>query len=91
MTSKLPSSRGRTAIPVPRRPSGAAVTGLPVLGDRDRELLALLAEGRSVRQIAAAMAVTTNTTRTRIRRVQRKLTVADREQVVRAARTLVPA
>lgn len=55
---------------------------------RDLELLRHLADGRSTGQIAAAMSVTGNTTRTRIRRVQRKLVVGRREHVVAAARRL---
>jgi len=58
------------------------------LTTRDLELLRHLADGRSTGQIAAAMSVTGNTTRTRIRRVQRKLVVARREHVVAAARQL---
>jgi DNA-binding CsgD family transcriptional regulator len=58
------------------------------LTSRDLELLGHLADGRSTGQIAAAMSVTGNTTRTRIRRVQRKLVVARREHVVAAARQL---
>jgi DNA-binding CsgD family transcriptional regulator len=65
-------------------PSG----GAPRLNEGDRQLLRLLADGRSTGQIAAAMSVTSNTTRTRIRRVQRKLAVARRDQVVGAARLL---
>ena len=58
------------------------------LTSRDLELLRHLADGRSTGQISAAMSVTGNTTRTRIRRVQRKLVVARREHVVAAARQL---
>lgn len=54
--------------------------------DRDREVLRQLADGRSTRQIAAALSVTTNTARTRIRRVEAKLAVTGRPEVVRAAR-----
>jgi DNA-binding CsgD family transcriptional regulator len=67
------------------RPS---VDGVPVLSDRDRELIRHLAAGRSTSQIAAAMSVTSNTTRTRIRRVQGKLAVTGRGRVVNAARDL---
>jgi DNA-binding NarL/FixJ family response regulator len=58
------------------------------LTDRDLEVLRLLAVGRSTGQIAAAMLVSTNTTRTRIRRLQGKLSAADRHTVVRVARGL---
>ena len=58
------------------------------LTQRDLELLRLLAAGRSTSQIAAAMSVTSNTARTRIRRIQGKLAVPDRRGVVPAAREL---
>ena len=60
----------------------------PFLTDRDRELLRHLAEGRSTARIAAAMSVTGNTARTRIRRLQGKLDAPDRRRVVVAARDL---
>jgi DNA-binding CsgD family transcriptional regulator len=68
--------------PVP--PPGSA----PRLNEGDLELLRLLADGRSTRQIAAAMSVTSNTTRTRMRRIQRKLAAPFREQVVAEAQHL---
>ena len=70
----------------PRRGDPPAADGVPVLTDRDVELLRYMAEGRSTSQIAAAMSVTSNTARTRIRRVQGKLAASGRRQVVAAAR-----
>jgi DNA-binding CsgD family transcriptional regulator len=58
------------------------------LNARDLELLRHLADGMSTGGIAAAMSVTTNTARTRIRRVQRKLAAPHREQVVAEAQHL---
>jgi|1185.fasta_scaffold1576770_1 DNA-binding CsgD family transcriptional regulator len=43
---------------------------------RDRELLAYVTDGRSTGQIAAAMLLSPNTVRTRIRRLTRKLDTA---------------
>jgi two-component system response regulator DesR len=60
----------------------------PALNERDVEVLRLLADGRSTAGIAVAMAITPNTVRTRIRRVQRKLDVIPRDQVVHRARDL---
>jgi DNA-binding CsgD family transcriptional regulator len=57
----------------------------PRLNDKDRELVRHLADGRSTAQIATAMSVSTNTARTRIRRVEGKLAVSGRLAVVRAA------
>ena len=65
--------------------------GTDLLSERDRELLALLAQGCSTGQIAAAMAVSRNTVRTRIRRVQRKLAVSGRDLAARSARVLAHA
>jgi DNA-binding NarL/FixJ family response regulator len=61
---------------------------LRTLNPRDVEVLRLLAEGRSTGQIAASLAVSSNTARTRIRRVQGKLDVRDRTAAVRAAEGL---
>jgi len=60
----------------------------PGLNPRDLEVLGHLAEGRSTARIASALSVSGNTARTRIRRVQRKLGVSDREAAVRAAQHL---
>jgi ATP/maltotriose-dependent transcriptional regulator MalT len=58
---------------------------LPRLNARDVEVLRLLAVGRSTGQIAAALSISSNTARTRIRRVLSKLHVADRSAAVGAA------
>jgi DNA-binding CsgD family transcriptional regulator len=74
---------GRTEIaprPLRRTPSA--------LNDKDRELLRHLADGRSTGQVAAAMAVSRNTARTRIRRVRGKLAAPDRGRIVGTARGL---
>jgi len=80
-------------IPVPRldrdddghRPGSARPHAL---NPRDREVLRHLAAGRSTAQIAAALSVSANTARTRIRRVSAKLAVTGRVEVVGAARSL---
>ncbi|MGY1604755.1 LuxR C-terminal-related transcriptional regulator [Geodermatophilus sp. SYSU D00815] len=56
------------------------------LGDRDLAVVRYLAEGRSTAAIAAALVVSRNTARTRIRRVQGKLHAGDRAAAVAAAR-----
>ena len=58
---------------------------LGTLNPRDVEVLRLLAAGRSTGQIATALSVSSNTARTRIRRVERKLVVSERSAAVRAA------
>jgi DNA-binding CsgD family transcriptional regulator len=56
------------------------------VNDRDLELLRHLAAGLSTARTAAAMSITTNTVRTRIRRLERKFSVVGRDQVVDCAR-----
>jgi DNA-binding CsgD family transcriptional regulator len=84
----VPLREESSAIPAPRTPVEPAARPFPELSARDLELLRHLAEGRSTSQIASAMSVTSNTARTRIRRVQRRLALSGREQVVEAAREL---
>lgn len=57
------------------------------LTGRDLETLTL-AERRSTAQIAAAMSISSNTVRTRVRRLLRKLAVGDRAQAADRAREL---
>ena len=66
--------------------SGPRVDGR--LQPRDLELLGHLAAGRSTAQVAEAMSLSSNTVRTRIRRVQGKLSAGDRRQAVLTARGL---
>ena len=58
---------------------------LRTFSPRDIDVLRLLVEGRSTGQIAASLSISSNTVRTRIRRVQGKLQVRDRAAAVRAA------
>ncbi|WP_436693996.1 MULTISPECIES: response regulator transcription factor [unclassified Geodermatophilus] len=58
------------------------------LNRRDLEVLSHLARGRSTAQIASSLSVSSNTARTRIRRVQSKLDVAGRGAAVQAAQHL---
>jgi len=69
-----------------RLPASSAV--LQTLNPRDVEVLRCLADGRSTAQIAERLAVSSNTARTKIRRVQGKLDVAGRDAAVRTAREL---
>lgn len=74
----------------PTRADGAvAVRGgsiEPVLSERDLTLLRCLAAGGSTVDVAAILSVSTNTARTRIRRVAGKLSVAGRGRLVPSAR-----
>jgi DNA-binding NarL/FixJ family response regulator len=64
------------------------VDPLSALNRRDLQVLSCLADGDSTAQIAAVLSISSNTVRTRIRRIQGKLDVADREATVRAAHDL---
>jgi DNA-binding CsgD family transcriptional regulator len=59
-----------------------------VLNGRDVAVLRCLADGQSTAQIAVSLSVTSNTARTRIRRLEFKLDVSGRGAAVRAAQDL---
>src|SRR3954452_16101475 len=81
-----PRDGGAAGGPRPTTPIPESRPPLAFLSPRDRELVLLLANGRSTAQIATAMSLSSNTARTRIRRVAGKLAVSHRYQVVDAAR-----
>jgi DNA-binding CsgD family transcriptional regulator len=60
----------------------------PSLNGRDVDVLRCLADGRSTAQIAVALSVSSNTARTRIRRLEAKLDASGRTAVVLAAQDL---
>lgn len=60
----------------------------PDLSPRERAILHGLAAGRSTTRLAGDLAVSTNTVRGHVRRLQRKLATPDRDGVVASARRL---
>ena len=64
------------------KPSNGHAVGLESLTAREREVLSLLAEGRSQYEIAAALFITPKTVATHIQRVLAKLGVHSRAQAV---------
>lgn len=67
----------------------AADEGLPeALSERELEVLALIASGRSNREIAAKLFVSTSTVKTHIHRLYRKLGARSRTQAIARAREM---
>lgn len=67
-------------------PRAAAATSFPELTERELEILALIAEGRSNGDIAQRLTITSKTVRNHVANVFNKLQVADRSQAIVRAR-----
>lgn len=77
---------GRTVVNAGARADGAG-SRAPALTRRESQVLALLAAGRTNREIADALVISDNTVKNHVRRLYEKLQVRSRtEAVVRAAR-----
>jgi len=66
-------------------PSGSAATRLDQLTDREREILKLIAQGRSNAELAQQLYLSEATVKTHVSAILRKLAVRDRVQAVIAA------
>lgn len=82
---------GRRLTPAPRRAvferNEAAIRSLG-LSPRECEILALLASGQSIKEIARTLAISPNTVKTHVARVYEKLEVDRRVQAIEKARWL---
>lgn len=82
---------GRELTPGPRpegfQPNEAAASALG-LTKRERDVLALMAEGQSNKEIARSLDVSPNTVKTHVANLYTKLEVAKRTQAVRKAQSL---
>ena len=72
---------GETSANTRQRTSGEAAVGA-VLSNREREILALLADGLVNKQIAARLGISTNTVKTHLELLFDKLGVATRAEAV---------
>jgi DNA-binding NarL/FixJ family response regulator len=66
-------------------PSGPAVTAVDQLTDREREVLALVARGRSNEELAAELVISPLTAKTHVSHIFTKLGARDRAQLVMLA------
>lgn len=77
---------------IPELPAGysgaAAVTFVPNLTERERTILRSLASSATVKQIGTQHFVSTNTIKSQVRSIYRKLGASSRQQAVHRARTL---
>lgn len=71
----------------PFEPNAAAIAALGVT-PRERQVLALIAEGRSNKEIARALSLSPNTVKTHVARLLEKLEAARRTEAIQRAREL---
>lgn len=71
-----------TFVSASRSPSPAAPRGLNELTDREREILVLIARGRSNTEIARCLAISTSTVKNHVTSVFAKIHARDRAQAV---------
>lgn len=86
-----PMSRGVAKLVLQRARSaddGAIATHLSELSQRERDVLALLAQGQSYEEVAGALGLSINTVRTHIRSLYVKLAVTSKGDAVLAATRL---
>jgi DNA-binding NarL/FixJ family response regulator len=75
-------ARGEPDSPITGRPTGGEEVGGTVLSNRERQILALLADGLVNKQIAARLGISTNTVKTHLELLFDKLAVTTRAEAV---------
>lgn len=75
-------ARASAGSPVAARTTGSNALGGAILSNREREILALLADGLVNKQIAARLGISTNTVKTHLELLFDKLGVATRAEAV---------
>jgi LuxR family transcriptional regulator, maltose regulon positive regulatory protein len=76
------------AFPLDRSAASALSTPPPLLSERERAVLQLIAGGRSVQEIATLLVISVHTTRTHLKHIYAKLEVHSRLQALERARAL---
>ena len=71
-----------TAAPVPPRPRGTRLAGADGLSAREVEVLQLVADGRSNKEIGEALGLSALTVKSHLARIARKLGTGDRAEMV---------
>ena len=85
-----PGIASRLLARTPTRPSGQAPSSQDDLTAREREVLDLLADGASNRQIARSLGVSLKTVQNHVSHILDKLQAADRTQAALRARGITP-
>ena len=77
-------ARANGTTPTPLTSGSAGTIDAPVLTSREREILALLADGLGNKQIAARLGISTNTVKTHLELLFERLGVSSRAEAVAA-------
>lgn len=77
-------ARANGTTPTPLTSGSAGTVDAPVLTSREREILALLADGLGNKQIAARLGISTNTVKTHLELLFERLGVSSRAEAVAA-------